>query len=114
NGAEAAGTTGLEEAVGQLGQDPDPRLATLMNLMHGQNHAEAAGTTGLEAERQQAQCGLPNGAVTTSANGQLDAVRAALRHVALMLGACPACCGEEASCPECHGNGKPGSVPSIA
>ena len=29
-----------------LGQNADPRLATLMDLMHGQNDAEAAGPRG--------------------------------------------------------------------
>jgi hypothetical protein len=65
--------------------------------MLAENHAPSPGTTG------------PN-----EDNGQLAAVRATLRRVAGKLGACSTCCGEESSCPECHGSGKPGSAPFMA
>jgi hypothetical protein len=112
-----SGTAGPDEARTQAEPGSDPLLATLMNLMHGQDHPGPAGTAGLEdaeGRRLAPPYGLPDVAVTSSENGQPDAARATLRRVALMLGACPACCGEETSCPECHGSGKPGSVPSTA
>ncbi len=98
-------------------QDPDPLLATVMQFMLARDHTVSAGAAGRdEAKGQQASHpGIDDVSVLRAPeNGQLDAVRATLRHVTLMLGACPACCGQEASCPECHGGGKPGSVPSAA
>ncbi|SRR5208283_2070776 len=104
-----------------LEQNQDPLLATVMQFMLARNHAVPAGTAGAEQATGQPLARLDSSdtdpsdtAATRSENGQVDGVHAALRHVTLMLGACPACCGEEASCPACHGNGKPGSLPSIA
>lgn len=97
-----------------LEQNSDPMLATLMQVMLGPDHAALAGSAGQEAKpKRTSRRGPADGAVPGIENGRPDA-RAALRRVALMLGACSVCCGEEVSCPECHGSGKPGSVPSIA
>ena len=75
--------------------NPDSPLATLLRFMLAENHGLSSGTAG-----------------QNDGNGQLAAVRATLRRVAGTLGACSTCFGEESSCPECHGSGKPGSAPS--
>jgi hypothetical protein len=99
------------------GQNSDPLLAIVMQFLFGQNHqnhAVPSGTPSGTADRDASHYGSSDVAVLGSSdNGQL-AAGATLRYVTRMLGACPTCCGEEASCPECHGTGKPGSVPSIA
>jgi hypothetical protein len=77
--------------------NPDSPLATLMRPILAENCVLPFGTTG-----------------QNEGNGQLAAARATLRRLAERLGACSTCCGEESSCPECHGSGTPGSAPSMA
>jgi hypothetical protein len=97
-----------------LEQNSDPMLATLMQVMLGRDHTAVVGSAGQEAKpKRTSRRGPADGAVPGIENGRPDA-RATLRRVALILGACSACCGEEVSCPDCHGSGKPGSVQSIA
>jgi hypothetical protein len=112
NHAVSPGTGEREEASGQS----DPLLAIMMNFMNAGNHAVPPGIDGQgEAKGQQAPDGSPPYVVLTRfENEQLNAIRATLCHVTRMLGACSACCGEDASCLACHGRGKPGSVPSAA
>ena len=93
-----------------LEQNSDPMVATLMQVMLGQDHEVVAGQ---ETKPKRASRRDPvGGAAPGIENGRPDA-RATLHRVALMLGACSVCCGEEVSCPECHGSGKPGSVQSV-
>jgi hypothetical protein len=98
-----------------LEQNPDPQFATLMQFMLARHGGEISGTAGQEAGgvNGTSRYGRSDAATPGAQKGRPD-VRATLRHVALMLGACPACCGEDASCPECRGSGKPGSAPSSA
>lgn len=112
NHAVSRGTGEREEVSGQS----DPLLAIMMNFMNAGNHAVPPGTDGQGAAKgQHAPDGSPPYVVLTRfENEQLNAVRATLCHVTLMLGACSACCGEDASCLACHGRGKPGNVPSAA
>jgi hypothetical protein len=94
----------------------DPLLATVLQVMLVQNHSMVSQLTAQdEANRQPArQPGRHDIAVISSPDStQSGTALVTLRHVTRMLGACPRCCGEEMSCPECHGGGKPGSVPSI-
>jgi hypothetical protein len=87
----------LPQMTGMLPEmNPDSPLATVMRLILANNGMPLFGTTG-----------------QNEGNGQLAAV-ATLRRVAGMLGACSTCCGEESSCPACHGSGGPGCFPSIA
>lgn len=100
----------IQRALSEM--NPDPLLAAVMRFMLAEDPtAPAAGNPAVPAGGNPA---APAGTTGRDDDGQLDAVRATLRHVTQMLGACPTCCGEEASCPECRGSGKPGSVPSIA
>jgi len=97
-----------------LEQNSDPMLAALMQVMLGRDHTAVAGSAGQEAKpKRTSRRGPADGAAPGIENGRPDA-RTTLRRVALILGACSACCGEEVSCPDCHGSGKPGSVQSIA
>lgn len=98
-------------------QVSDPLLAAVIQSMLTQNQgmfAEAARPD--EANEQHAhQRGRQDVTVISSSDdSQLATAPATLRNVAQMLGACSACCGEDRSCPKCHGRGRPGSVPSIA
>jgi hypothetical protein len=94
-------------------QISDPLLATVLQFMLAQNHRVFTQTAGPDEARQHSpQRGRYGAMVSSPDNAQLDTTLATLRHVARMLGACPACCGEEPSCPKCHGSGKPGSAPS--
>lgn len=98
-------------------QDSDPLLGTVMQFILMQSHAMSPGTR--RRDEAAGPPGSPHGSsddvvIGSSDNGQSSALRAALGHVAGMLGACSACCGEERSCPKCHGGGKPGCAPSIA
>lgn len=112
NDTVSRGAGEREEVPGQS----DPLLAIMMNFMNAGNDAVPPGTDELgEAKGQQPSDGSPPYVVLTRfENEQLNAVRATLCHVTQMLGACSACCGEDASCLACHGRGKPGSVPSAA
>jgi hypothetical protein len=98
-----------------LEQNPDPQFAALMQFMLARDHGAVAGTAGQEAVgvKTTSRDGRPDAARLSTEDGRRD-VRATFRHIAMMLGACTACCGEDASCPDCHGSGKPGSAPSIA
>ncbi len=100
----------LQRALSEMSSDP--LLAAVMRFMLAEDHTPP--TRGDPAVPAGGDPAVPAGMTGQDDDGQLDAVRATLRHVTQMLGACPTCCGEEASCPECHGGGKPGSVPSIA
>ena len=95
----------------------DPLLATVLQFMLVQNHSMVSQPAAQdEANRQHAhQPGRHDVSVIRSPGStQSGTALVALRNVARKLGACPTCCGEEMSCPECRGGGKPGSVPSIA
>jgi hypothetical protein len=97
--------------------NPDSPIATLARFMLPENYALFSGAAGQNEDSGQlaAVRALLSGTTgQNDDNGQLAAVRATLRRVAGMLGACSTCCGEEASCPECRGCGKPGSAPSTA
>jgi hypothetical protein len=83
--------------LSQMNPNPDSPLAAVMGLLLAKNSGLPFGTTG-----------------QNEGNGQLAGAQATLRRVAAMLGACPTCCGEESSCPACHGHGGPGRFPSIA
>jgi hypothetical protein len=80
-----------------MNPNPDSPLAAVMGLLLAKNSGLPFGTTG-----------------QNEGNGQLAVAKATLRRVAAMLGACSTCCGEESSCPACHGSGGPGYFPSIA
>ena len=98
-----------------LEQNPDPLLSTVMQFMLARDRPAVRGAAGHEEAKvpPTSRGGPADLAAPGAENGRPDA-RAALRQVALVLGACPACCGEQASCPKCRGSGGPGSIPSIA
>jgi hypothetical protein len=98
-----------------LEKNPDPHFATLMQFMLARDHGVVPGIPGQETVKvtETSRYGRSNVGTPRAEDWRPDD-QATLRHVALMLGACSACCGEDVSCPECHGSGMPGSASSIA
>jgi hypothetical protein len=106
------------------GQKANPWLDLVLLFIFGESehsHASSSETADRNAaEANAAEAQDPShrapsdlADLNVSDNGQL-AAGATLRHLTRMLEGCPTCRGDEASCPECHGSGKPASVPPMA
>jgi hypothetical protein len=95
------------------GKLQDPLLeAVLLTLSHGRYGSLNVPDVGavLEADTD------PRGALSAFVQRSSDELgRAALvARIAAILGACPLCCGEDATCLSCRGSGKPGSTAPLA
>lgn len=101
------------------GQKADPWLDIVLLFIFGESdHSHASSSETADRKGAAAQDSSHRGPsdiadLNVPDSGQL-AAGATLRRMTRMLGGCSTCRGDEASCPECHGSGKPASVLPIA
>lgn len=124
--AAGGGGIGLQDLLPQLGgEDADPRMAMIAQILAQREAAAAAAETAddtpeepptavdgalverEEIERRESVQRLRTVAVRMYA--ELEDLRARNDALAAALGACYLCWGEDVQCPVCHGHGQPGA-----
>jgi hypothetical protein len=118
---QLSGGASLRDSVTSLAQS-DPKLAPIVEMLaqreeqlqqdvDDDEQAELLQQQEAEelADRRQRASALREQFAGIAA--EVDGLRAKLGDVAAALGACPACFGDDRSCPWCRGRGGPGFMP---
>lgn len=118
---QLSGGASLRDSVSSLAQS-DPQLAPIVEMLNQReeqlqqelDHDEQADLLQQQeaeelADRRQRATALREQFAGITA--EVDGLRGKLADLAAALGACPACFGDDGSCPWCRGRGRPGFMP---
>jgi hypothetical protein len=106
-GMPETGATELKDLL-QQGSATDPRSALLTRML-GISPSSVDGQVMTETPSPE-EIDTSRGPMSNSLEVELETLRGRNEAMAAAVGACPKCWGEEAVCPECDGNGSPGST----